>query len=144
MIHGRFPVPFIRWQTLEDHVNISVFDSNSFIMLLSTPAPAKSFSINTNSRDLDFQVSTKAILEIIRNNPQGMTLTEIAKAVDPNWQAMNCKRMFKQAIDPLCLRDEVRFTLSPSGKRVKYFPVRISKRWLVRELFNQFTNAKNS
>ena len=108
------------------------------------PAPAKFFSINTNTRDLDYHCSTKAILQIIRNNPQGMTLTEIAKAVDPNWQPMNCKRMFKQAIDPLCTRDEVRFTVSPSGKRVKYFPVRISKRWLVMELFNQFTNAKNS
>ena len=62
--------------------------------------PAKSFNINTNSRDLDYQVSTKAILEIIRNNPQGMTLTEIAKAIDPNWSTFNCKRMFKQAIDP--------------------------------------------
>ena len=110
--------------------------------MFTLPAPAKAFSINTNSRDLDYQVSTKAILEIIRNNPQGLTLTEIAKAIDPNWSAMNCKRMFKQAIDPLCLRDEVRFTVSPSGKRVKYFPVRISKRWLVRELFNQFTVAK--
>tara|TARA_B100000131_G_scaffold66517_1_gene62779 strand:+ start:173 stop:514 length:342 start_codon:yes stop_codon:yes gene_type:complete len=113
-------------------------------MLLSTPAPAKSFSINTNSRDLDYQVSTKAILEIIRNNPQGMTLTEIAQAVDPEWTTEDCKRMFKRAIDPLCLRDEVRFTLSPSGKRQKYFPTRVSKRWLVRELFNQFTQAKNS
>ena len=140
MIHRRFPVPFIRWQTLEDHVNISVFDSNSFIMLLSTPAPAKSFSINTNSRDLDYQVSTKAILEIIRNNPQGMTLTEIAKAIDPNWSAMNCKRMFKQAIDPLCLRDEVRFS-EKSGKRFKYYPTKVSKRWLVRELYNQMINA---
>ncbi len=141
MIHGRFPVPFIRWQTLEDHVNISVFDSNSFIMLLSIPAPAKFFAVNTNSRDLDYQVSTKEILEIIRNNPQGMTLTEIAKAVDPEWTTEDCKRMFKRAIDPLCLRDEVRFTLSPSGKRVKYFPVRISKRWLVRELFNQMKSV---
>jgi hypothetical protein len=113
-------------------------------MFATIPNPAKAFNINTNSRDLDFQVSTKAILEIIRNNPQGLTLTEIAKAIDPNWEDMNCKRMFKQAIDPLCLRDEVRFTVSPSGKRVKYFPVRISKRWLVKELFNQFTNAKNS
>ena len=109
--------------------------------MFTLPNPAKAFNINTNSRDLDYQVSTKAILQIIRNNPQGLTLTEIAKQVDPNWQAMNCKRMFKQAIDPLCLRDEVRFTVSPSGKRVKYFPVRISKRWLVMELFNQFKNA---
>ena len=70
-----------------------------------------------------------------------MTLTEIAKAVDPNWSTFNCKRMFKQAIDPLCLRDEVRFTVSPSGKRVKYFPVRISKRWLFNELVNQMLNA---
>ena len=110
-------------------------------MFLSTPAPAKSFSINTNSRDLDYQVSTKQILEIIKNNPQGMTLTEIAQAVDSDWQASNCKRMFKQAIDPLCLRDEVRFTVSPSGKRVKYFPTKVSKRWLVRELYNQMINA---
>ena len=109
--------------------------------MFTLPKPAKFFSINTNSRDLDYQVSTKAILQIIRNNPQGLTLTEIAKAIDPEWQDMNCKRMFKQAIDPLCLRDEVRFTVSPSGKRVKYFPVRISKRWLVMELFNQFKNA---
>ena len=109
--------------------------------MFTLPKSANHFSINTNSRDLDYQVSTKAILEIIRNNPQGLTLTEIAKAIDPNWSAMNCKRMFKQAIDPLCLRDEVRFTVSPSGKRVKYFPVRISKRWLVSELFNQMLNA---
>tara|TARA_B100000965_G_scaffold101195_1_gene83047 strand:- start:1215 stop:1583 length:369 start_codon:yes stop_codon:yes gene_type:complete len=110
----------------------------------NTPAPARSFNINTNSRDLDFQVSTKQILQILRKNPQGMTLTEIAQAVDPNWQTMNCKRMFKQAIDPLCLRDDVRFTTSKSGKRVKYFPTRVSKRWLVKELFNTFAQAKNS
>ncbi len=103
--------------------------------------PAKSFSINTNSRDLDYQVSTKQIFQIIRNNPQGLTLTEIAKKVDPNWSTMNCKRMFKQAIDPLCLRDEVRFTVSASGRRVKYFPVKVSKRWLFNELVNQMINA---
>jgi len=113
-------------------------------MFFTTPTPAKAFSINTNSRDLDYQVSTKAILQIIKNNPQGMTLTEIAQAVDPNWQTSNCKRMFKQAIDPLCLRDEVRFTVSPSGKRVKYFPTKVSKRWLLNELFNQMINAWSS
>ena len=103
--------------------------------------PAKAFNINTNSRALDYQVSTQAIYQIIRNNPQGMTLTEIAQAVDPNWQTSNCKRMFKQAIDPLCLRDEVRFSVSSSGRRVKYFPVKISKRWLFNELVNQMLNA---
>ncbi len=107
-----------------------------------TPAPAKSFSIRTNSRDLDYQVSTKQILQIIRNNPQGLSLTEIAFKVDPNWnQAINCKRMFKQAIDPLCLRDEVRFTTSSSGRRVKYYPTKVSKRWLFKELYNQMVNA---
>ena len=109
--------------------------------MFTLPKSANHFSINTNSRDLDYQVSTKAIFQIIRNNPQGLTLTEIAEKVDPNWQTSNCKRMFKQAIDPLCLRDEVRFTVSPSGKRVKYFPVKISKRWLLNELFNQMVNA---
>ena len=109
--------------------------------MFTLPKSANHFSINTNSRDLDYQVSTKAIFQIIRNNPQGLTLTEIAQKVDPNWQTSNCKRMFKQAIDPLCLRDEVRFTVSPSGKRVKYFPVKISKRWLLNELFNQMVNA---
>ena len=109
--------------------------------MFTLPKSANHFSINTNSRDLDFQVSTKAILQIIKQNPQGMTLTEIAQAVDPNWSTFNCKRMFKQAIDPLCLRDEVRFTVSPSGKRVKYFPTKVSKRWLLNELFNQMINA---
>ena len=109
--------------------------------MFTLPKSANHFSINTNSRDLDYQVSTKALLEIIRNNPQGLTLTEIAKQVDPNWQTSNCKRMFKQAIDPLCLRDEVRFSVSSSGRRVKYFPVKISKRWLLKELFNQMVNA---
>ena len=109
--------------------------------MFTLPKTANHFNINTNSRDLDYQVSTKAILQIIRNNPQGMTLTEIAEAIDPNWQTSNCKRMFKQAIDPLCLRDEVRFTVSPSGKRVKYFPTKVSKRWLLNELFNQMINA---
>ena len=109
--------------------------------MFTLPNPAKAFNINTNSRDLDYQVSTKAILQIIRNNPQGLTLTEIAKKVDPNWSSMNCKRMFKQAIDPLCLRDEVRFSVSSSGRRVKYFPVKISKRWLFNELVNQMLNA---
>ena len=110
-------------------------------MFFTTPTPAKSFNINTNSRDLDYQVSTQAIYQIIRNNPQGMTLTEIAQAIDPNWQDMNCKRMFKQAIDPLCLRDEVRFTVSSSGRRVKYYPTKVSKRWLLKELYNQMINA---
>ena len=109
--------------------------------MFQLPAPAKAFSINTNSRDLDYQVSTKAIREIIRNNPQGLTLTEIAKAIDPNWTSSNCKRMFKQAMDPLCLRDEVRFTVSKTGRRVKYFPVKVSKRWLFNELVNQMLNA---
>ena len=109
--------------------------------MFQLPAPAKAFSINTNSRDLDYQVSTKAIREIIRNNPQGLTLTEIAKAIDPNWTSSNCKRMFKQAIDPLCLRDEVRFSVSKTGRRVKYFPVKVSKRWLFNELVNQMLNA---
>jgi len=109
--------------------------------MFTLPKTANHFSINTNSRDLDFQVSTKAILQIIKQNPQGMTLTEIAQAVDPNWSTFNCKRMFKQAIDPLCLRDEVRFTVSPSGKRVKYYPTKVSKRWLLTELFNQMINA---
>ena len=109
--------------------------------MFTLPKSANHFSINTNSRDLDYQVRTKAIYQIIRNNPQGLTLTEIAEKVDPNWQTSNCKRMFKQAIDPLCLRDEVRFTVSPSGRRVKYFPVKISKRWLLNELFNQMVNA---
>ena len=109
--------------------------------MFTLPKPAKFFSINTNSRDLDYQVSTKAMLQIIRNNPQGITLTEIAQKVDPDWQSSNCKRMFKQAIDPLCLRDEVRFTVSQSGRRVKYFPVKISKRWLLTELYNQMINA---
>ena len=112
--------------------------------MFTLPKSANHFSINTNSRDLDYQVSTKAIYQIIRNNPQGMTLTEIAQAVDPNWSTSNCKRMFKQAIDPLCLRDEVRFTVSSSGRRVKYFPVKISKRWLLNELFNQMINAWSS
>ena len=109
--------------------------------MFTLPKSANHFSINTNSRDLDYQVSTKALLEIIRNNPQGLTLTEIAQKVDPNWSTFNCKRMFKQAIDPLCLRDEGRFTVSPSGKRGKYFPVKISKRWVLNELFNQMVNA---
>ena len=109
--------------------------------MFTLPKSANHFNINTNSRDLDYQVSTKQILQIIKSNPQGLTLTEIAKKVDPNWSTMNCKRMFKQAIDPLCLRDEVRFTVSPSGRRVKYFPVKISKRWLFNELVNQMINA---
>tara|TARA_B100001029_G_C14590528_1_gene198788 strand:- start:33 stop:362 length:330 start_codon:yes stop_codon:yes gene_type:complete len=109
--------------------------------MFTLPKSANHFSINTNSRDLDYQVSTKAIYQIIRNNPQGLTLTEIAEKVDPNWQTSNCKRMFKQAIDPLCLRDEVRFTVSSSGRRVKYFPTKVSKRWLLTELYNQMINA---
>ena len=109
--------------------------------MFTLPKSANHFSINTNSRDLDYQVSTKAIYQIIRNNPQGLTLTEIAQKVDPNWQTSNCKRMFKQAIDPLCLRDEVRFIVSSSGRRVKYFPTKVSKRWLLTELYNQMINA---
>ena len=108
--------------------------------MFTLPKSANHFSLNTNSRDLDYQVSTKQILQIIKSNPQGLTLTEIAKQVDPNWQDMNCKRMFNQAIDPLCLRDEVRFT-EKSGKRYKYYPTKVSKRWLVRELYNQMINA---
>ena len=109
--------------------------------MFTLPKSANHFNINTNSRDLDYEVSTKAMLQIIRNNPQGITLTEIAKVVDPNWTADDDKTMFKRAIDPLCIRDEVRFSTSKNGKRDKYFPVKISKRWLLKELFNQMVNA---
>ena len=109
--------------------------------MFTLPNPAKAFNIKTNSRDLDFHVSTKAIFQIIRNNPQGMTLTEIAKVVDQDWTTDDCKRMFKRAIDPLCLRDQVRFSTSKDGKRVKYFPTQVSKRWLFKELYNQMINA---
>ena len=111
-----------------------------FIMF-TLPAPAKFFSIKTNTRDLDYDVSTKNMLKIIRNNPQGITLTEIAKVVDPDWTTDDDKTMFKRAIDPLCVRDEVRFNLRKDGKRDKYFPTRLSKRWLLKELFNQMVNA---
>ena len=109
--------------------------------MFTLPKSANHFNINTNSRDLDYEVSTKAMLQIIRNNPQGITLTEIAKVVDPNWTTDDDKTMFKRAIDPLCIRDEVRFSTSKNGKRDKYFPVKISKRWLLKELFNQMVNA---
>ena len=109
--------------------------------MFTLPKSANHFNINTNSRDLDYEVSTKAMLQIIRNNPQGITLTEIAKVVDPNWTTDDDKTMFKRAIDPLCIRDEVRFSTSKNGKRNKYFPVKISKRWLLKELFNQMVNA---
>ena len=109
--------------------------------MFTLPAPAKFFSIKTNTRDLDYDVSTKNMLKIIRNNPQGITLTEIAKIVDPGWTTDNDKTMFKQAIDPLCIRDEVRFDLRKDGKRNKYYPTKVSKRWLFNELVNQMLNA---
>ena len=109
--------------------------------MFTLPNPAKAFNINTNSRDLDYHVNTPKMLQIIRNNPQGITLTEIAKVVDPNWTKDDDKTMFKRAIDPLCIRDQVRFNTYKNGKRNKYFPTKVSKRWLLKELYNQMVNA---
>ena len=106
------------------------------------PAPAKSFNLNTNSNDVDYQVSTQQVLEVIRRHPEGISLKEIVDEIVPNFNhSQNTKTPFKKAIDPLCLRDEVRFSVSSSGRRVKYFPVKISKRWLFNELVNQMLNA---
>jgi hypothetical protein len=108
-------------------------------MFYTPPAPAKSFSINTNTRDLKYDVDTQRMLKIIRDNPQGLTLKEIALKIDSKWDSKNCSRMFKQAIDPLCARDQVRFT-EDKGKRDKYYPVTPSKRWIITELLKQLTS----
>ena len=59
---------------------------------ISLPKKANFFSINTNRRYLDYQVSTKSILEIIKQHPQGINLTEIASIVDPERTAEDDKR----------------------------------------------------
>ena len=105
---------------------------------------AKYLPLNTNTRELDYQVSTKAIFEIIKQHPEGLNLTQIAKIVDPEWQADDCKRQFKRAIDPLLCDDRVRKIQCPQDKREKiYFPTRLSKRYVFKQLVNSFLDAKN-
>ena len=100
--------------------------------------------LNTNTRELNYQVSTKAIYEIIKQNPEGLTLTEIAQKVDPEWTPDDCKRQFKRAIDPLLCDDRVRKIQCPQDKREKlYFPTKLSKRYVFKQLVNSFLNAKN-
>ena len=105
---------------------------------------ARYLPLNTNARELDYQVSTKAIFEIIKQHPEGLNLTQIAKIVDPEWQADDCKRQFKRAIDPLLCDDRVRKIQCPQDKREKiYFPTRLSKRYVFKQLVNSFLDAKN-
>tara|TARA_Y100001937_G_scaffold104726_1_gene144944 strand:+ start:108 stop:491 length:384 start_codon:yes stop_codon:yes gene_type:complete len=101
--------------------------------------------LNTNTRELNYQVSTKAIFEIIKQNPEGLTLTEIAQKVDPDWTPDDCKRQFKRAIDPLLCDDRVRKIQVKSDKRVKlYYPTKLSKRYVFKALVNSFLDAKNN
>tara|TARA_B100000614_G_C14268963_1_gene378375 strand:+ start:79 stop:432 length:354 start_codon:yes stop_codon:yes gene_type:complete len=105
---------------------------------------AKFFPINTNTRELNYQVSTKAIFEIIKQHPEGINLTDIATIVDPEWTDEDCKRQFKRAIDPLLVNDRVRKVQCKSDKRVfLYFPTKLSKRYLFNQLVKAFLDAKN-
>ena len=138
-------------QILESHVNISVLSSILIHMTTSLfnqflPAPAKSFNLNTNSNDVDYQVSTKQVLEVIRRHPEGISLKEIVDEIVPNFNhSQNTKTPFKKAIDPLCLRDEVRFTYKETARgqvrRIKYYPVRPSKRVLLKAMFDLMISA---
>ena len=111
---------------------------------ISLPKKATFFSINTNNRYLDYQVSTVAIYEIIKQHPQGINLTEIASIVDPNWTPEDDKRQLKRAIDPLLLEDKVRKFQSPVDARVQiYVPTKLSKRYLFNELVKALFDAKN-
>ena len=115
-----------------------------FMTFIQLPKKADFFSINTNRRYLDYQVSTKAIYEIIKQHPEGINLTEIASIVDPEWTDEDCKRQFKRAIDPLLLEDKVRKFQSPVDARVQiYVPTKLSKRYLFNELVKAFFDAKN-
>ena len=114
------------------------------MFITSNEFQAKFFPINTNTRELNYQVSTKAIFEIIKQHPQGINLTEIASIVDPEWTAEDDKRQLKRAIDPLLLEDKVRKFESPVDKRVQiYVPTKISKRYLFNELVKALFDAKN-
>ena len=109
------------------------------------PIPtAKPFQgLHFNTDDLEYQVSTKACLQVIQKHPEGISLTDIVKELVPSWSDEDCKRQFKRAIDPLIWRDEVRYSEhKKSGRRDLYFPTKVSKRYVVKELFKLLKNAK--
>ena len=43
------------------------------------------YKINTNFNNVEFNVSTKACLKVIRNNPKGINLTDIVRTLHPDF-----------------------------------------------------------
>ena len=111
---------------------------------ISLPKKATSFSIHTNTKWLgDKNFGTAKCLEIIKQHPQGITLTELAPLVIKGFTDQN-KSLLKDFIDPLLVDDLVRKYTPEHDKRQRvYVPTRVSKRYLFKQLVKAFIDAKN-
>ena len=101
----------------------------------------QTYNINTNFNDVEFSVSTKACLKVIRNNPKGINLTEIVRTLNPDFNFdLLTKHNFAKAIQPLVVNRQVKAIMSASGKRVQmYKPVKASKRVIFAQFIKDIT-----
>lgn len=101
----------------------------------------QTYNINTNFNDVEFSVSTKACLKVIRNNPKGINLTDIVRTLHPDFDFnLLTKHNFAKAIQPLVVNRQVKAIMSPSGKRVQmYKPVKPSKRVIFAQFIKDIT-----
>ena len=99
------------------------------------------YNINTNFKDVEFSVSTKACFKVIRNNPEGINLTDIVRTLHPDFDFdLLTKHNFSKAIQKLVVDRKVKAILSPSGKRVQmYKPVKPSKRVIFAQFIKDIT-----
>ena len=99
------------------------------------------YTINTNFHDVEFKVSTKDCLRVIRNNPKGINLTEIVRTLNPDFNFdLLTKHNFSKAINPLVVNRQVKAIMSASGKRVQmYKPVKPSKRVIFKQFIKDIT-----
>ena len=99
------------------------------------------YSINTNFNDVDFRVSTKQILKVIKRNPNGINLTDIVRTLQPDFDFdLLTKHNFSKAIQPLVVNRQVKAILHEKSGRVKmYKPMKPSKRVIFAQFIKDIT-----
>ena len=99
------------------------------------------YKINTNFNNVEFNVSTKACLKVIRNNPKGINLTDIVRTLHPDFDFnLLTKHNFAKAIQPLVVNRQVKAILHEKSGRVKmYKPMKPSKRVIFAQFIKDIT-----
>ena len=99
------------------------------------------YTLNTNFNDVDFRVSTKQILKVIKRNPNGINLTDIVKTLQPDFDFdLFTKHNFSKAVQPLVVNRQVKAILHEKSGRVKmYKPMKPSKRVIFAQFIKDIT-----